>query len=283
MSRLFTRAALTHLNKFIRERESIRIKKEAGEPWPWTRDTVLLSYRFCNIRRNDDRETRYIHQNWLTPNEGHPDLWFAMVVARIVNWWPSLEAVGLPLPWKPTVFTNAMDRRKDFGLKVFTGAYMIHADAHAEGTKAQYLAERVLTPMWKARETTRPREGDTLDAFHKRLMTFRDMGSFMAGQVVADIKYDTQGPLADAPDWQTWATSGPGSMRGLNRVMNADIKRPWTEAEWRYTFSVLYEEMQPYLDGLDLTGQDLQNCLCEYDKYCRGSSRSKYHPKKEQS
>ena len=44
-------------------------------------------------------------------------------------------------------------------------------------------------------------------------------GGFISGQIVADMKYVA--PLRDAPDWWNFAVSGPGSRRGLNRVLAA--------------------------------------------------------------
>lgn len=48
------------LLNFIAERERIRIKKEAGQPWPWTNDPILRDYKFCCVRREDDRVTKGI-------------------------------------------------------------------------------------------------------------------------------------------------------------------------------------------------------------------------------
>lgn len=265
---------------FIVERERVRVKKEAGEPWPWTHDPILQAYRFCNVRRNDDKETRLIHANWLHPFAEHEDVWFAMAVARLVNWWPTLSELGSPLPWNPRNFVKRMDARRARGEKVFTGAYMVRADAVIGGTKAAYLAEYVIAPMWGARSAVRPRNGDTLEAFHRRLTQWRDMGSFMAAQVVADVKYAEPGPLYHAEDFWTWAASGPGSRRGLNRVLGRAVDAPWKEQDWRKAFEALRAEVVPSLikntDVGELTGQDLQNCLCEYSKYTRGCSRSKY-------
>jgi len=279
MTNRFKAAELKLFARFVLERERIRVRKEAGHVPPWTKDPVLATYRFCNVRRNDDRESRLIHEHWLAPHSREPDVWFAMVVARLVNWWPSLAEIGYPVPWMSGRFVAAMDGRRERGEKVFTGAYMIHADAHHGGTKAAYLAERVLQPMWDARKELRPKEGDTLDAFHKRLVKCRDMGSFMAGQVVADTKY-ADGPLGQAPDFMTWATSGPGSMKGLSWVEAGHPDAKWTEQTWRAAFAVFQNEVAPYLKTLGpITGQDLQNCLCEYSKWRRGTSRSKYQPK----
>jgi len=43
---------------FCKERESIRLKREKGEPGPWTKDEVLQRGRFLNIFREDDRGTK---------------------------------------------------------------------------------------------------------------------------------------------------------------------------------------------------------------------------------
>jgi hypothetical protein len=190
------------------------------------------------------------------------------------------------VPWRPLGFQQAMAKRKAAGDKVFTGAYMVRADATLTGSKADYLALHVLNPLWAARAEVRPRAGDTLAAFHSRLMTFRDMGSFMAAQVVADVKY-ADGPLAFAPDWWTWAAPGPGSLRGLNRAAGRPVDAPWRGYEWDNEFAALQAAVAPKLAGLPrLSGQDLQNCLCEFDKYERvrlgqGKPRSRYTPTKE--
>ena len=43
---------------FIEERESIRKRKDAGLPQPWTEDHVLHNTRFCNIDRYHDAGTK---------------------------------------------------------------------------------------------------------------------------------------------------------------------------------------------------------------------------------
>lgn len=287
-----TPEALKEFIKFVKERDTIRVRKERGDPWPWTKDPILKAYRFCNIRREDDKQTRLIHENWLRPHAHGQDLWFAMAVARLVNWWPSLNAVGWPLPWEEKVdkFVQELEARSISGVKVFTGAYMVRAGPHVSGLKSTYIALEVLTPMWEDREHIRPRKGDTLMEFHARLLNYKDMGPFIAGQIVADAKFGANS-LATAKDRDTWATSGPGSLRGLARLEGLSILglHNWTRhSNWWASFARFRDAYwmecakrpspPPWLDA-----QNLQNCLCEWDKYQRvklgqGRPRAGYTP-----
>lgn len=254
---------------FIHERHNIYTRRfETGDPKPWTQDPILQRYRFCNVYRELDTVTLWIANNWRAMNEDDPYVWFAMTVARLLNLPASMYAIDYPVPWKPTNFKRILANRKAAGERVFSGAYMIHADATETGRKTDYLADFVLTPLWKARGTFSGIK--TLGEFHRHLMTFRDMGSFMAGQVVADTKFTNL--LFTAPDWWTFVARGPGSERGLNRVFNEDPTLHLREELWQADFKIIQAKINPLIKSAGmprLSAQDLQNCLCEFDKYSR--------------
>lgn len=278
MSDLYPNAG--RLFAFIRERHAIWERRNKGLPKPWTEDPILQSYRFCNVYRELDKETIWISKNWR--NDSDPDNWFAMAVARLVNWSPTLEAVGYPVPWRPSTFLRCIHALEDKGVKVWGGAYIVSTNGVPQ-PKAEYLAEQVLSPLWRSRKDVRPRPNDTLEAFHDRLRRFRGMGSFIAAQVVADAKFVA--PLTQAPDWESFAASGPGSRRGLARVMGVpDIHVSWPERLWRERLAelkVIIDQKVKEAGMPIISGQDLQNCLCEFDKYERvrlgqGRPRAKY-------
>lgn len=267
---------------FIKERESIRKKKEAGFPKPWTTDPILRQYRFCNVRREDDAVTKWIAENWRDHKDwrNHEDLWFAMVIARFVNWPNTLEKMeGAPLPWVAEKFVEILDIRASTGSKTWSSAYIINAVGAEPGeSKASLLARKVFTPLWAARADVRPCPGELLQDFYYRLSKFRGMGSFMAGQVVADVKYTPA--MRQAKDWDTFAVSGPGSRRGLNIVVGREVSAPWREAEWKIRLLELRGKVNEFisLNGLGevLHAQDTQSTLCELSKMVRGYSRQKY-------
>lgn len=69
---------------FIKERERIRKRKEAGKPWPWTNDPVLRKYHFCNIDRAHDKVTHDVMQ-FLKRAPSSEALVFNAIVARFFN------------------------------------------------------------------------------------------------------------------------------------------------------------------------------------------------------
>lgn len=271
---------------FIKERHAIYDRRQAGKPKPWTKDPILQSYRFCNMYRELDTVTIWIRENWREPHADDPDLWFAMVTARLVNWPHSLGAAGYPVPWKAAKWASVLNKRKAAGEKVFTGAYMIRGiEAHG-ATKVDYLAEQVLTPLWEARKKGRVAFSSSLQEAHTWLLQFYGMGSFLAAQVVCDVKYTPL--LADAPDWWTWAAPGPGSLRGLSRVETGMLGKKYTPEVWYEGLTALKNKIDQLLAKAGMPrmhAQDLQNCLCEFDKYERvrlgeGAPRSKYNGSK---
>jgi len=265
---------------FIQERYAILKRRQAGLPKPWTQDPILQNYRFCNVYREDDTVTQWIAKNWRNPNTKDGDVWFAMAVARFVNWPETLAEVGYPVPWDAAMrnkFIRVLSDRREANKKVWTGAYVIHA---AKGSKIKHVAYDILTELWKKRDYI----SDSRSCAHmnKRLMEFDGIGSFMAGQIVCDTKYtrllDTSG------DWWEFAAPGPGSRRGLARVFGYDPKHRWNDELWLSGLLVLKSAISPLLHdaGMPLLhAQDLQNCLCEFDKYERvrlgeGRPRSNY-------
>lgn len=273
---------------FVTERWAIHERRLDGQPAPWTKDPILQRYRFCNVRREDDRVTKWIHNTWLKPIEANlPLSIFNMCIARLVNWPPSLTLIGVTKQWRLEHFTEAMEVAKRVNGKAFTSAYMIHADSSHDGTKAQYLAECVLTPIWEGRKRlSSALMGGGLLGLHRALMTYRDMGSFMAAQVVADVKWTPTG--SEAADWESFAAPGPGSKRGLNRIMGRELNAPWDDVGWHNALLELRGKALPKLPKAlrSLDAQNLQNCLCEVDKYLRvkngeGRPRQNFTPSKE--
>lgn len=275
---------------FIQARERHREAKISGR---WASrakpDPIIAKYRFCNVRRNDDRVTKFIHE-WAFEQMGwreDPELWFALVVARLFNNEDTLLELGLAhnvvLPFKPRPMAARLHGRAASGDKNFNAAYIVSTNGRAMN-KVNYVIEQVLTPLWKARGHLSHfiNKQELLGPVHQILCDQNGLASFMAAQVVADLKYAEPNKWAD---FHTFAASGPGSKRGLNRLLGNDKDAPMREEVFRATIGVLRDSVNARLTGWDpITAQDIQNCLCEYDKYERartgdGEPKQLYKPK----
>lgn len=246
---------------FIKERETIRVKKENGQPKPWTHDPTLQHYRFCNVYREDDKVSRWIFENWIQPYEYHPNLLGAILLARMINWPDTLDEIGYPWIWDKQLFANLIRDRMNRGEKTWTGAYMITAENN--GNPKELSVCKTVTQAMAA-----PWDTDTCYQTWTDLQTLPRIGSFMAAQVVADLKRTHY--LGNAVDALTFCAPGPGSQRGLNILLDTPHK------EWKQP--AFQEEVNKLRDSIPLVidAQNVQNCLCEFSKYVRGSSRSTY-------
>lgn len=262
---------------FIQERESIRLKKETGKPKPWTDDTILQSYRFCNVRRMDDKVSQWLWVNWYLPNYDHKNMLVACTLARQLNNPESLAAIGFPLHWNTDKVEKILNERVRRGLKNFSGAYMITGTLG--GTKVHQIVQKVVNPISKVRM------GDVIDkhsieASVKALLPFAGFSTFIAGQVVADLRWAIEGSWIDR---NTWAAIGPGSRRGMNRLLDQDIDTPMKQSAFNKHLDWYVGVCQALPRGITkrLEYIDYQNTLCECDKYSRtllgeGKPKQKY-------
>jgi hypothetical protein len=265
MSEQFPR--LDEFVRFVNERWSIHLKRTEGLPAPWTKDPILQKYRFTNVRREDDRVTRWIHEQWLR-DRATDELWLAFYVSRVFNKPETLAAIGWPLPWsaatKKRVYT-AIKKRQANGERVFNAAYIVSSHGRATCSKTEYYME-IFDELWARRKVVRPVHGDSLESFFSRLCEQPGIGGFMGAQVVADIKaYE---PLYGSDDLYTFARSGPGSRRGMHWVRGTEPLPRYNESAWQADLLLLMAAVRPKLK-VSLDAQNLQNCLCEFSKYCK--------------
>lgn len=268
------------LKHWIKHRQNIYRLKEQGYERPWTKDPILDSYRFCNVYREQDAVTVWIRENLRSEKDARP--WFTMIIARLLNEPATLKRVKKSLidpdtgtvKWDSDHFEVILENHKARGNRVFNPAYIVSTNGIAMD-KILYVSQRVLQPLWDDRRMI----GQVIDRsrrlreIQETLTRYQGLGSFMSAQVIADLKYYKQ--FQQHRDWDTFAASGPGSRRGMNRLLGVDARAAMSEAKWQSYMSKLYPIMSQWAEekGLPhLHAQDLQNCLCEYDKYVRCKS-----------
>lgn len=274
---------MTHLTAelayWINERENIRVARLAGKPAPWSQDPIFQNVRFCNVHREDDTVTRWIRKNWNKPD----DPAWKFVLGRMINLPGSLGYIRiLPTdnPDELVIAREILKASRDMGNKIFTSAYTI-STCGQKMDKLDYVfgvvaAVKNYDPPNV--QTTYPYKSLAICADY--LTQFDGLGTFLAGQVIADMKNTVGHPLAHAPDWWTWSAPGPGSLRGLSWYFYGKDTGV-TPSNYQDRMLEAYIEAIPKTDlgkrGESLSMQDLQNCFCEFGKFMKVSRDPKAH------
>lgn len=257
---------------WIKEREQIRIRKDSGAPQPWTDDPVLATYRFCNVRREDDRVTIWIREHIRERYANHPQLWLMLCIARQINWPPTLAHLMATGAWPGSdnfdpcpAIARELNEWQARGEKVYTGAYMISAPAKKGSNKQAYIAQTVIGALWERRATF-PSDGQSLRRTHEWIMRSNGWGPFMAYQATVDMRFTSL--LREAEDAQLWAAAGPGTIRGLNRLHGRAVDYALTQGQALSEMRAIYKTVQDET-GVSMDFSDVPNILCETDKYLR--------------
>jgi len=285
-----TQCDYSDLIMFVTRREMLRIAKEAGHR-EIIGDPILQKYRFCNVRRRDDRVTKWLLRFYYTNNIG--DVWFKALIARIFNWPPTLEYLMKNdlIPHRVEELETermiealqVLEFQKE---KIFNAAYVVYP-THKRGSKCHNIVRHIIAPTIEIADNVRGAiEWDSIEMTTKALSQGYGLSTFMAGQATADLTY-IMGELINAHDLYTWAPMGPGSVKGLNRLYN----RPSTQKMSEEQFLKELNAARKYIikeakEFHDLTLHDVQNIFCEFSKYMKvadgtGLPKQIYKPTKE--
>ena len=293
---------VTHIDSlmyFIFEREAIRIAKAEG--WPvdnLTADPVLKKYKFTNIHRRDDRVSQWIITHLIEPNVSDKNLWFTLLIARLVNWPPTLQALidmnVIPCApnslhsgrtFNPAEFVKVVEGVKAHSSKVYSSAYMVYPGKEGYANKSEFIAKRVLGGVVKECEAIYDSIWEcgppSIERFVEGLSSCFGLSTFMAGQVAADLTYCEH--LSGAVDLYTYAPIGPGSSKGLNYLHGRRPYASWGQADFNRALMDINNKIAVHLLIEDLTLHDVQNIMCEFSKYCRvvlneGTPKTIYKP-----
>jgi hypothetical protein len=288
---------------FMRERHSVYLRRQAGQPRPWTDDPILHKYKFTNVFRELDRTTIWFRENIRDRYDDPSDPAKCLYAIAVFRWFNRIET-GDALFNKTDAFEQfarshdvkylreaLMDVIGPKGPFV-TGAHMVYAVPNMplhegvlhcidrfvndDGNESAFVA-------WDMAKNP----GDFSIEWTWEWMTrsYFGLGSFLAYELATDMRHTHL--LRGARDIMSWANPGPGSTRGLNRVFS----RPYTARPSR---EKLVEEMRFLLQHTkgdwakeynfwpnneqfpELEMRDIEHSLCEYDKYLRVANGDGY-------
>lgn len=268
---------ISELAYWINEREQMRLAKNEGrrKKHGYSNDHLMGTVRYCNVHREDDTVTQWLAHHWRPKyHQAHH-----LALARMLNYIPTLNAVLEDMPDMSAVSEKLKDLRTRG--KIFTGAYTVSTAGNSMD-KVDYVM-RVVYGI-RGQEYRLEALPLKLADWHKVLTEMGGLGSFLAAQVIADMKNTKEHPLCNRRmevfGWWTWAAPGPGSIRGLSVFWGRHVMPSTFKNDLQECWELVRHELDQNVFPMHM--QDFQNCLCEFSKYMRvkggGRARNRYSP-----
>ena len=305
----------THLHKWITDRYSVHVKKDVYKlPAPWTDNPIIQEFRFTNVRREHDKETKWVIENICSIS---PDsMSFAskicnLILFRIFNksetckhFMPINFDEGIDWGKIVTYFNNAPEDYVFFTNAFNTGGVKRATCKHlgliskyrdpVKGVNPELSVIRYVEQLYSNKEFIN-KLGNSIQAneFFKTLTELPGIAYFLAYQIFVDWTYCPESLWSE----NEFVVAGPGARRGLDLIFNNRDGMTYEEAlfwlrdNWQVICDWLGLPWNPDEIFVDLAPEDrymnvmsLQNCHCEISKYIRavngtGRPRNKYHYK----
>lgn len=302
--------ALVHFREFITERYKIHVKKDVLKlEKPWTENPILQQYKFTNVRREHDRQSRELIRRVST----NPKLSLEEKIAntflfRAWNNADTFETFGGP--WKLHVIYDPLTKES---------ARAVYREAMQEDPKRLWFSSAYnqggTKQAWKrldldASERVSAEPDIPLRAFHVGVWLGRDkviqrilaaknqercfeviksvrgFADFLAYQVFVDLTYIEEFPFSE----NEFVIAGPGCKRGMNIVFidrdgmtyeeclfwlrdRFDKLMSWLERKGHWPEDDSWDPSELFMDlephDACMNVMSLENCFCEFSKYMK--------------
>lgn len=242
----------------------------------YTDDPILGQFRFCNVFREDDKVTKWVLRELRAPLEGDmPKTLRAMLVFR---WFNLIESGECLRPWllgyeSRQDAIGKLHRRVAEKKPILNAAYMIKSPpGHDKITGLFQCIDAILPSIDSLAHTMHVNR--SLRQAVELLCTFPYLGPFMAYQIVCDLRFTCV--LDNAKDINTWTAAGPGSARGMSRLMygRPDVFGYTSPKDKDTLIALMTDVLKMSKDKWPKKFQawelsTVQHWACEYDKYMR--------------
>lgn len=301
-----SKKALLYLYEFITQRYTIHLKKDVlKETPPWTTDQVLRDFRFTNIRREHDKESKWVIEHITSnPELSYEDKLLNVILFRLYNKHETAELISMPFKfsetpdWNPEWYRGLFEAAlvEDPERVFFTGAFYTVGMKNTlkKVTKEDYAPIRILKFIRVLIDTGLV---DTIktcsnqEEVYQTLISYDGIGGFLGYQFYVDMTYIKEFPFSE----NEFTVAGPGCVKGLNYLFKDRDGMSYEECLFwlrdnldRLFAKALKKGWNPKELFWDLPEEDrcfnvmsLENCFCELSKYIRakegtGRPRKRY-------
>lgn len=297
-----------HLYDWVTDRYAVHIKKDIQKrPAPWTDNPIIREFRFTNVRREHDKETKWVIENICNADLSPANKWMNLILFRMINKsetcrnfmpidfenvnWVKICDYVENAPADYAMFTNAFWTS---GLKAVCIKSLGCVSTKKDPEKGVSSLLAVIGYCKKLYDEGFPMSLSgckTAQDFFNALQQVPGIGYFLAYQILVDYTYCPESLVSE----NEFVVAGPGARRGLDLVfsnrdgMTYEESLFWLRDNWLMICQWLGLPWDANAIFIDLEPEDrymnvmsLQNCHCEISKYIRavngtGRPRNKYH------
>lgn len=283
------RLDLKSFYNFIYERQLIYHRKEVlKKPFPWTKDKILQTYKFCNVYRELDAASQHLIKHVINSKAILEDKIFNIIMFRFFNTSDFFDKCMPPrhsrrfLAKHPLVYGDFDKYKKNAAIHVSGTMFPGYPVRQQILMTMEEVGERIekITSCFMAKHS--------IKNYYNAALLVRGAGPFLAFQIAQDIAYIPELPKVD---WNEFVVVGPGAKAGIDMLVTspsgADLdyemvcKQLW---EWQEKYmpkawnKIYYKDAYDKSKYLSLT--NIQHSICEARKFWKlsmGLGRKRYY------
>ena len=254
-------------------------KRFNKEPYPWTKDIVLKTYKFTNAYRASDRVSQYLIKNIIYNNNfSLEDTFFRIILFKLFNKIETWELLRNELGeisyenYNYEIYNSILTRAMEKKTRIYSAAYIMASGYSTFGQEKKHSNHlKLIEVMMEDELYKKIRDSKNLKEIFELLKSYPTIGNFLAYQLTIDLNYSN---LTSFTTESSFVIPGPGALDGIKKCFYSlgglneiDIIKLITEKQ-EIEFKRLNLSFKD-LWGRQLQLIDCQNLFCEVDKYSR--------------
>jgi hypothetical protein len=266
--------------KFAALRQEAFFNKIENKGYPWSKDSIINTYRFTNAYRAADRVSQYLIRNVIYNQQfskSPKEVLFRILLFKLFNKIDTWELICAHIPqpsfenYNFNEYNEILNEAFSSGETIYSAAYIMPSAKSAFGYTRKHSNHLKLIELILNSNTDEKLSGakNMQNAF-ELIKSFPGLGNFLAYQLLIDINYSTIINFSESE----FVMPGPGALGGISKCFTdtaglneKEIIKLVTDRQ-EIEFERLGLEFKS-LWGRSLQLIDCQNLFCEVDKYSR--------------
>lgn len=266
--------------KFAALRQEAFFNKIENNGYPWSKDSIINTYRFTNAYRAADRVSQYLIRNVIYSSEfsdSPKEILFRILLFKLFNKIDTWELFCSHFS-KPSFenysfqeYNEVLNDAFSAGETIYSAAYIMPSAKSAFGYSRKHSNHlKLIELMLNSNVAEKLSDAKNMQSAFEIIKSYPGLGNFLAYQLLIDINYSTIINFSESE----FVMPGPGALGGISKCFThtaglneKEIIKLVTDRQ-ELEFERLGLSFKS-LWGRELQLIDCQNLFCEVDKYSR--------------